>query len=65
MTAQRRQHALANYQFSSPKEWFAEAYAAFHGPDRQARDRLHPQVRDWFATLPRRVPPAAEDTEEP
>ncbi|WP_344425561.1 hypothetical protein [Amycolatopsis minnesotensis] len=59
-TEQRRQYALSNYQFSSPKEWFAEAYAAFYGPDPRARDRLHPQVRDWFATLPRPVP---EDSE--
>ncbi|MBV9024011.1 MAG: hypothetical protein JO362_09495, partial [Streptomycetaceae bacterium] len=45
---EREQHALSNYQFSSPDEWFAEAYAAFHDPKPGPRERLHPGVRHWF-----------------
>jgi hypothetical protein len=46
-----RANALSNYQFSSPGEWFAEAYAAFYEPKKSsaARDRLADDVRQWFA----------------
>jgi hypothetical protein len=52
--ADARQNALSNYQFSSPGEWFAEAYAAFYDPkqDSPARKRLAPELQQWFtATL--------------
>ncbi|SDC13087.1 hypothetical protein [Actinokineospora iranica] len=55
-TAQRRQHALSNYQFSTPREWFAEAYAAYYDPAEGVRDRLSAEVRAWFATIPRQRP---------
>ncbi|MFE3071820.1 hypothetical protein [Streptomyces sp. NPDC059247] len=45
---QREQHAVSNYMFSTPDEWFAEAYAAFHDPKPGARDRLHPDAVAWF-----------------
>ncbi|MER8231227.1 hypothetical protein [Streptomyces sp. NPDC094049] len=45
---QRQLHAVSNYMFSTPDEWFAEAYAAFHDPKQGARDRLHPDARAWF-----------------
>ncbi|MFJ2785137.1 MULTISPECIES: hypothetical protein [unclassified Streptomyces] len=45
---QRRQYAVSHYMFSTPGEWFAEAYAAFHDPKDGARDRLHPDARAWF-----------------
>ncbi|MCA1227594.1 MULTISPECIES: hypothetical protein [unclassified Saccharopolyspora] len=47
-TAQRRAHALSNYQFSTPKEWFAEAYAACYDPEPGVGDRLPAEVRAWF-----------------
>lgn len=49
--APARAHAVSNYQFATPDEWFAEAYAAFHDPRtvNSPRERLHPAVRDWFA----------------
>ncbi|GAA3507389.1 hypothetical protein [Streptomyces showdoensis] len=49
LRAQRQQHAVSNYQFSTPEEWFAEAYAAYHDPKPGPRARLHPEARDWFA----------------
>ncbi|MBV9023159.1 MAG: hypothetical protein JO362_05025 [Streptomycetaceae bacterium] len=47
---EREQHAVSNYQFSTPAEWFAESYAAFYDPKPGPRQRLNPQVRNWFAT---------------
>ncbi|MFC5896202.1 protein-glutamine glutaminase family protein [Streptomyces ramulosus] len=48
--AAARAHAVSNYQFSSAAEWFAEAYAAYHDPREidPPRERLHPDVREWF-----------------
>lgn len=48
--ANKRDHAVSNYQFSSPGEWFAEAYTAYYDPYRnsRARDTLEPGVRTWF-----------------
>jgi hypothetical protein len=50
--AAERATALSNYQFSSPGEWFAEAYAAVYDSDKKsaARARLAAPVRDWFIT---------------
>lgn len=50
LTKARDGHAVSNYQFSSPGEWFAEAYAAFYdpNPDSKARKRLNKQTIDWF-----------------
>ncbi|RMI45259.1 eCIS core domain-containing protein, partial [Actinomadura harenae] len=45
-----RANAVSNYQFSTPDEWFAEAYAAYYDPKGAARARLSAQVRRWFAT---------------
>jgi hypothetical protein len=59
---QRTQHAVSNYQFSDPWEWFAEAYAAFNDPkaNSEARDRLHPEARQWFQDELRAAFPAAD-----
>lgn len=48
--ASARDNALSNYQFSSPGEWFAEAYAAVYDGSKKsaARNRLDPAVRSWF-----------------
>lgn len=47
--AEARTHALSNYQFSTPGEWFAEAYTAFYNPeDPTPRSQLIPEVREWF-----------------
>jgi hypothetical protein len=43
-----RANALSSYQFSSPGEWFAEAYAAFYDPKGKNRDNLNPSVLEWF-----------------
>lgn len=48
-SAGQRAHAVSNYQFSSPKEWFAEAYATYHDPKPGVRNRLRPDVQAWFA----------------
>jgi hypothetical protein len=48
-SAEAREHAVSNYQFASPGEWFAEAYAAYHDPAPGVRDRLDPEVQKWFA----------------
>jgi hypothetical protein len=50
LEAQRSGHALSNYQFSSPGEWFAEAYAAYYdpAPASRARARLNDATRNWF-----------------
>ncbi|WP_069465193.1 M91 family zinc metallopeptidase [Actinacidiphila rubida] len=45
---ERERHAVSNYQFSTPDEWFAEAYAAYFDPLPGPRERLHPVVREWF-----------------
>ncbi|SEG91380.1 Papain fold toxin 1, glutamine deamidase [Actinacidiphila yanglinensis] len=50
LRAQRDLHAVSNYQFSSPDEWFPETYAAYHDPLPGPRERLHPAVREWFGT---------------
>ena len=42
---QARQNKVSNYQFMNRSEWFAEAYAAYYGPD---RGKLSPAVRAWF-----------------
>ena len=44
-----RNHLVSNYQFSSPSEWFAEAYAAYYNPgNKTARDKLNPATLNWF-----------------
>ncbi|MFI0899312.1 hypothetical protein [Streptomyces sp. NPDC020983] len=48
LRAEREQHAVSNYQFSTPDEWFAEAYAAYHDPKPGPRARLNPDARRWF-----------------
>nr|WP_221382668.1 DUF6531 domain-containing protein [Actinoplanes polyasparticus] len=54
LVAARDQHGLSNYQFSAPKEWFAEAYSAFYDTKAAPRERLDPAVREWFSReLPR------------
>ncbi|WP_452039175.1 WXG100-like domain-containing protein [Amycolatopsis samaneae] len=47
-----REHAVSNYQFASPAEWFAEAYAAYYDPAPLPKQRLDQRVRDWFAYEP-------------
>jgi hypothetical protein len=46
--ADARQHALSNYQFSTPSEWFAEAYTAFYNPDPGPRSHLTAEVCKYF-----------------
>jgi len=51
--SERDDHGVSNYQFSSPGEWFAEAYAVYYDPDTESygprgRDRLNPTTKDWF-----------------
>ena len=54
--AEARETAVSNYQLSTPAEWFAETYAAYFDPTGAPRERLHPDVRDFFENeLPRRV----------
>lgn len=49
LEAERRQHAVSNYQFSDPSEWFAEAYAAYYKPQStDSANKLHPAVRTFF-----------------
>ncbi|MFI6683163.1 hypothetical protein [Streptomyces sp. NPDC050485] len=48
LRAERERHAVSNYQFSTPEEWFAEAYAAYHDPKPEPRARLNPGAREWF-----------------
>ncbi|WP_097901736.1 hypothetical protein [Streptomyces sp. b94] len=48
LRAERERHAVSNYQFSTPDEWFAEAYAAYHDPKPGPRARLNPGAREWF-----------------
>jgi 5-methylcytosine-specific restriction endonuclease McrBC regulatory subunit McrC len=48
---------VSNYQFSTPVEWFAEAYATYYDQKRLSeRAKIHPQAQAWFATLPRPAP---------
>jgi hypothetical protein len=48
--AAQRQYRVSNYQFSTPGEWFAEAYTAYYNLAKpQLRARLHPTVQAWFA----------------
>ena len=42
-----RKNKVSNYQFSCPTEWFAEAYAAYYGPDKE-KNKLDDWVLDWF-----------------
>lgn len=44
--AAARARALSPYQFSSPGEWIAEAYAAFYGTNEAARDLLSTTTRE-------------------
>ncbi|MGK3968645.1 hypothetical protein WMF38_38420 [Sorangium sp. So ce118] len=46
--ADARNNAVSNYQFSTPKEWFAETYASYNDPDPAPRDQLSQEVRDFF-----------------
>ncbi|OLO25430.1 hypothetical protein PZ61_0237695 [Streptomyces sp. MNU77] len=48
LRAERERHAVSNYQFSTPDEWFAEAYAAYHDPKPGPRARLNPGAQAWF-----------------
>lgn len=44
-----RNFAVSNYQFASYEEWFAEAFAAYYGPNfDEAENRLNPEVCDYF-----------------
>ena len=45
-----RQHIVSNYQFSSPGEWFAEAYAAYYEPSAEngSKTRLSDKTKQWF-----------------
>lgn len=63
-STEQRRYRVSNYQFSTPAEWFAEAYSAYYNLKRpELRARLHPRVQAWFATIPR--PGAAEQQEAP
>ncbi|MEM7536179.1 MAG: hypothetical protein AAF639_28610 [Chloroflexota bacterium] len=45
-----RRHFLSRYQFSSPQEWFAEAYAAYFDPYEDAPfNQLNNETVTWFA----------------
>ncbi|WP_434043066.1 MULTISPECIES: hypothetical protein [Sorangium] len=46
--ADARDNAVSNYQFSTPKEWFAETYASYHDPNPAPREHLTQEVRDFF-----------------
>ncbi len=47
--AAARVHILSPYQFSSPGEWIAEAYAAFYGTNASARNLLTPATKSKIA----------------
>ncbi|WP_016701160.1 hypothetical protein, partial [Actinoalloteichus spitiensis] len=55
--ASARDHAVSNYQFSDPMEWFAEAYAAYHDPTPGPRAALTQEARDWFEHNAREATP--------
>ena len=44
--ADARKNLLSPYQFSSPGEWIAEAYAAFYGTNKKARNLLTSATKD-------------------
>lgn len=48
----RRSHGVSNYQFSSPGEWFAEAYAVYYEPEQSVGDRgrarLNETTKSWM-----------------
>jgi hypothetical protein len=46
--ASARNNAVSAYQFSTPSEWFAEAYATFYNPDQSLRNTMRPDVVQWF-----------------
>lgn len=61
-SAAQRQRRVSRYQFSTAKEWFAEAYEAYYDTKRpHRREQLDQRVREWFATIPRPVAAAAEE----
>lgn len=43
-----RGQAVSNYQFASKGEWFAEAFAAYYGPEKPQGDNLSENVRYFF-----------------
>lgn len=43
-----RANAVSSYQFSTPGEWFAEAYAAFYDPAKKSAGALNDATRSWF-----------------
>ncbi|MEX1020869.1 MAG: hypothetical protein WDZ49_14500 [Litorilinea sp.] len=49
---ERTNHGVSNYQFSSPGEWFAEAYAVYYEPDQgvgvRGRNRLNEATKSWL-----------------
>jgi hypothetical protein len=47
--SERSRDSLSRYMFSSPGEWFAEAYAAYYAGDAATRNQLRGQVREFFA----------------
>ncbi len=61
-----RKHYLSNYQFSSPKEWFAEVYAAYYNPGNPAaRSQLNAETLAWFdENLGKPVSNKKEDQEQ-
>jgi len=48
LAEKRRTDSLSRYMFSTPGEWFAEAYAAFYSPDDKTRNQVSREVRVWF-----------------
>lgn len=44
-------YRLSPYQFASPEEWFAEAYAAFYGSNDSARNHLNDRTKKMFTAL--------------
>jgi hypothetical protein len=46
--ASARANAVSSYQFSTPGEWFAEAYATFYNPDQSLKNTMRPDVLQWF-----------------
>ncbi|MFD2417504.1 hypothetical protein [Amycolatopsis pigmentata] len=49
LRAQRAAYKISNYQYSSPKEWFAEAYSAYFNTKKPGlRQQINPQALEWF-----------------
>jgi hypothetical protein len=47
--AQRDTYRISNYQYSSPREWFAEAYSAYYNTKKpELRQRINPDALTWF-----------------